>query len=105
MDIKSIIRVFRFSEMQTRADRDPDAKRPPTVKFLGVALLLGLLLVAVSFWSAPRAETGGALPLAIDSSDASADANATADPKPTAQEGPASQPRPGGSFVVRSDRG
>ena len=69
MDIKSIVRVFRFTELQTKADRDPGAKRPPTVKFLGVALALGLLLVLISFWSAPKPDVNGSMPLTIASSE------------------------------------
>lgn len=40
MDLKSLVRTFRFTELQQRAERDPSAKRPPTIMFLGVAFLL-----------------------------------------------------------------
>ena len=45
MDIKSIVRVFRFGELQSKADRDPAAKRPPTIMFLGLAAAIGLAVV------------------------------------------------------------
>jgi len=87
VDIKSIVRVFRFNELQTRADRDPEAKRPPTVKFMGLALVLGLLLVLISFWSAPETDVNGAVPLQVTSSDALG-ANETSAPTPGEQQGP-----------------
>ena len=94
MDIKSIIRVFRFNEMQSRADRDPDARRPPTVKFLGVALLLGLLLVLISFWSAPQADVNSAVPLQITTTSPALDANATTQPSPGGQDAPTADDAP-----------
>lgn len=66
MDLKSIVRVFKFNELQSQAERDPSARRPPTIKFLGVALLLGLLLVLAGFWmdpSRPAESRAGALEL------------------------------------------
>ena len=64
MDIKSIVRVFRFGELQSRADRDPSQKRPPTIKFLGVVLTLGLVVLAIAVivgQSDPSDEGGGPL--------------------------------------------
>lgn len=88
MDIKSIVRVFRFNELQTRADRDPDAKRPPTVKFMGLALVLGLLLVLISFWSAPQTDVNGAVPLQVASPSEGLGANNTSAAAPGEQQGP-----------------
>jgi hypothetical protein len=48
MDIKSILRTFRYTEMQQKADRDPAAKRPPTIKFLAVALFIGIIALGFS---------------------------------------------------------
>ncbi len=88
MDIKSIVRVFRFNELQNRADRDPEAKRPPTVKFMGLALVLGLLLVLISFWSAPQTDVNGAFPLQLASPSESPGTNETSAPTPGEQQGP-----------------
>lgn len=88
MDLKSIVRVFRFNELQTRADRDPEAKRPPTVKFMGVALVLGLLLVLISFWSAPQTDVNGAVPLQLASPSQGLSTNETMAPTPGEQQGP-----------------
>jgi hypothetical protein len=83
VDVKSILRVFRFTEQQAKAERDPDAKRPPTVKFLAVALALGLVMVLVSFWSAPSSTVGGTLSLSVEPSPSPDAGNATTDPAPT----------------------
>ena len=103
MDIKSIVRVFRFTELQNKSERDPDAKRPPTMKFLGVALVLGLLLVLISFWSAPKADVNGAMPLAISSTVVVPATNDTgpsdaSPPGPQPQDGPAET-----SFAARTN--
>lgn len=99
MDIKSIVRVFRFNELQAKAQRDPDAKRPPTVKFLGLALVLGAFLVLISFWSAPQPEVKGAVPLAVSTTDADAASNETTAPTTEAQAAPQPQSPP----AVRTD--
>ncbi|MBI2078400.1 MAG: hypothetical protein HYT80_08555 [Euryarchaeota archaeon] len=62
MDIKSIVRVFRFGELQSKADRDPAARRPPTIMFLGLAAALGLAVAGVAIVLAdanPSAGDGG----------------------------------------------
>lgn len=88
MDIKSIIRVVRFNELQSRADRDPEARRPPTVKFMGVALVLGLLLVLISFWSAPQTDGNVGVAMQVDSTSPALGENTTSPSAPGEQEGP-----------------
>lgn len=49
MDIKSIVRVFKFNELSRQAERDPNAKRPPTIKFLAVTLLVAATAVGFGY--------------------------------------------------------
>jgi hypothetical protein len=49
MDLKSILRTFRYTELQAKADRDPTAKRPPTIKFLAVVLFIAVLALGFSY--------------------------------------------------------
>lgn len=91
MDLKSIVRAFRFGEMQQRADRDPAARRPPTIKFLAVALLIGVLALGFSFLVMTyEPEEDGSTPLTVSQPSGSASAagptpatNSTS-PEPTA---------------------
>ena len=45
MDIKSIVRAFRYGELQAKAEANPSAKRPPTIKFLAIFVVAGVLIV------------------------------------------------------------
>ena len=61
MDLKSIVRVFRYSELEKLADHNPEAKRPPTIKFLGVFVILTLVVATIGVvCGAGRHPHGGA---------------------------------------------
>lgn len=96
MDIKSIVRVFKFNELSRQAEQDPTAKRPPTIKFLGVALLIGALAVGFGYLVMMAEDTpttssaGGALTVPRETGN-------TTTPAPTTSPGdsgshPASEP-------------
>jgi len=58
MDIKSIVRVFRFGELQSRAERDPTAKRPPTIMFMGLFVAIGLAVAGVGLVVSDMRDSG-----------------------------------------------
>ena len=46
MDIKSIVRAFRYGELQKKSENDPEARQPPTIKFLGAIVAIGIVALA-----------------------------------------------------------
>lgn len=101
MDLRSIVRAFRFGEMQRRSEIDPGAKRPPTILFAAVflALLAATVGIGAGIYYLQGDDGADNRPLGGDDPDASRPAaNATASsPTGTAGgpfEGPASGPAP-----------
>lgn len=83
MDIKSIVRVFKFNELSRQAERDPSAKRPPTIKFLGVTLLVAALAVGFGYLVMTAEEAGPATGSAGGALTVPTDATNTTSPAPT----------------------
>lgn len=90
MDIKSILRTFRYAELQQKAESDPQARRPPTIKFLGIFLAAGLLVFAfaILLTSYTPSDVGAGSPLEVDDGGDEPAVNTTATPDPDPSQGP-----------------
>lgn len=90
VDLRSLVRTLKFTDLQQRAERDPSAKRPPTIMFLGVAFLL----VGVAFGFAfllslveSPGSSGSGQPLDVPD-DSSTPTNETTPTPTSAEDGP-----------------
>jgi hypothetical protein len=104
VDIKSIVRVFRYGQLESKANTDPSAKRPPTIKFLAWIAVIGVLVAGFAlFWlngverSMSASNDGQVLDVTTDAPSVTTTATNSTAPAPSttgATPGPNSGPTP-----------
>jgi hypothetical protein len=100
VDIKGIVRAFKYSQLEQRSDPKTGQRRvPPSIKFLALVVALGG--VAVLFWVAlENTATGDDAGTLEDPEASPGQTNATADPDASSPDAPSEGPPSRAAFVA-----